>query len=345
MKKRNFIFIAIIILLLIVLFYLFQKPIKQQGFKIEILAENLDTPWSIDFLPDNRMIFTERNGRVNILDNGNIKVLAKINVSEISESGLLGIAVDPDFTENMFIYLYYTYDKGNRVSRFVLNGKLEQEFLLLENIPNARFHDGGRIKFAPDGKLYITTGDATQPSSAQDINSLAGKILRVNKDGTIPDDNPFNNYVYSYGHRNPQGIAWDKVTRHMYASEHGPTRNDEINIILKGKNYGWPEVQCNEISEQYTNPIRCYTEFTLAPSGIALYNNALYVAGLRGTQLRKIVFNKQSNILYEEELFSNFGRIRDAVVHNGYLYIATSNRDGRGIPSFNDDKIIRVKLA
>ncbi|MBI2652007.1 PQQ-dependent sugar dehydrogenase, partial [Candidatus Woesearchaeota archaeon] len=249
-----------------------------------------------------------------------------------------------DFDKNRFVYVYYTHQNGNRVSRFVLNEKLEDEFILLDNIPNARFHDGGRIKFGPDENLYITTGDATVPSSAQDINSLAGKILRMNKDGTIPADNPFGNYVYSYGHRNPQGLAWHTVTKELYASEHGPTKNDEINKIAEGKNYGWPN-ECNEISKEYVNPIRCYSEFTLAPSGIAFYKNDLYIAGLRGTHLRKIIFDKDyKTILHEEELFSDLGRIRDVVEHEGYLYIATSNRDGRGIPKLNDDRILRLKI-
>ncbi len=343
MKKKLIIFL-VITLIIILLIILIPKPIKQKGFRTEISVENLDTPWAIDFLPDDRLIFTERQGRVSILDNGNISVIANINVSEVSESGLLGIAVDPGFTKNKYIYLYYTHENGNRVSRFILNNKLENEFILLDNIPNAQFHDGGRIKFGPDGKLYITTGDATIPSTAQDINSLAGKILRINKDGSIPEDNPFGNYVYSYGHRNPQGLAWHPITKQLFASEHGPTRNDEINIIMKGENYGWPIVQCTEISEQYINPIRCYSEFTLAPAGIAFYKNDLHVAGLRGIQLRKIVLDKDGKISHEEELLTNLGRIRDVVEHNGYLYIATSNRDGRGIPSFNDDKIIRIRL-
>ena len=345
MKKKNFIFIMVIVLLLITLFYLFvPKEIEQKGFEIEVLTENLDTPWAIDFLPDENMIFTERHGRVSILGNGKIKVVANINVSELSESGLLGIAVDTDFDKNRFVYVYYTHQNGNRISRFALNEKLEDEFILLDNIPNARFHDGGRIKFGPDGKLYITTGDATVPSSAQDINSLAGKILRMNKDGTIPEDNPFGNYVYSYGHRNPQGLAWHPVTEEIYTSEHGPTKNDEINIISKGQNYGWPN-ECNEISKEHVNPVRCYSEFTLAPSGMAFYKNDLYIAGLRGTQLRKIIFDKDyKTILHEEELFSDLGRIRDVVEHDGYLYIATSNRDGRGIPKLNDDRILRLKI-
>src|SRR3989338_2608324 len=344
MKKANWFYVLVGIFILLGFFYLTNPKIEQNGFEIEILAENLDTPWAIDFLPDGRMIFKERNGRVSILENEDIKVVAKINVSEVSESGLLGITVNPDFNKNNFVYVYYTHEKGNRVSRFVLNEKLEDERILLDDIPNARFHDGGRLKFGPDGKLYITTGDATVPSSAQDVNSLAGKILRMSKDGSIPTDNPFGNYVYSYGHRNPQGLAWHPLSKELYASEHGATRNDEINFISKGENYGWPIEECDKTAE-YAKPLRCYAEFTLAPSGIAFYNNDLYVAGLRGTQLRKIVLDKDhKTILYEEELFSDLGRVREVVEHDGYLYIATSNKDGRGIPRANDDKIIRIKL-
>ncbi|MBI2134663.1 PQQ-dependent sugar dehydrogenase [Candidatus Woesearchaeota archaeon] len=343
MKRKNIIFLIIGLSVLIVILSILipPKPIEQSEFEAEIIAENLDTPWAIDFLPDGRVIFTERHGRASILDDGKIKVVGNINASEVSESGLLGIAVDPEFGDNRFVYFYYTHENGNRVSRFVLNENLEDELVLLDNIPNARFHDGGRIKFGPDGKLYITTGDATNPSSAQDTKSLAGKILRMNKNGTVPEDNPFGNYVYSYGHRNPQGIAWHNSK--LYASEHGPTRNDEINIIAKGQNYGWP-AQCDE-SPNYLDPIRCYTEFTLAPAGIAFYNDDLYVAALRGTQLRRIVFDdERKTILMEEELFSSMGRIREAVEHNGYLYFSTSNKDGRGIPASNDDKIIRIRI-
>lgn len=323
---------------------LFFFSTEQKGFEAEILVQNLDTPWAIDFLPDGKMIFTERPGRISIFDDGGVKVVGNINVSEISESGLLGIAVDPEFDRNHFIYVYYTYEKGNRVSRFVLNDELKNEFILLDNIPGAMFHDGGRIKFGPDGKLYITTGDATISSSAQDINSLAGKILRMNKDGSIPEDNPFGNYVYSYGHRNPQGMAWHPLTGELYSSEHGPTMNDELNIIIKGQNYGWPE-ECVEEAIGFTNPIRCYSEFTLAPAGITFYKNDLYIAGLRGSQLRKIVFDKDfKTIISEEELFSSLGRMRDVVEHDGYLYLSTSNRDGRGIPRLGDDKILRASL-
>ena len=335
-------FFLIVVLLIVAL----SKPIKQTGFEIEVLIENLDTRWAIDFLPDGRMVFTERYGAVSIFDEKAKKIIAKLPVKEVSESGLLGIAVDPEFEQNNFIYLYYSYQKRNeilnRLSRFVLTEELSDETVLLDGVPGSTNHDGGRIKFGPDGKLYITTGDAAVPSLAQDIDSLAGKILRMNKDGTIPEDNPFGNYVYSYGHRNPQGIAW--LNGQLYASEHGPTRNDELNRIIKGGNYGWPLIECDEVSDKYISPIRCYSAFTLAPAGIAFNNNDLHVAGLRGAQLRRIVFaDDGATIVREEELFDDIGRIREVVEWNGYLYISTSNRDRRGVPRINDDRIIKIK--
>ena len=349
MKNKKLILISLLVIVILITFVsnqLFNQEIESyENFEVEFLAKNLDTPWAIDFFPNGKMIFTERPGRVSLLnlETKEMKIIGEIDVSERGESGLLGIAVDPEFEENNFVYVYYTHENGNRVSKFIFNEqneKIESEFILLDNIPKARFHDGGRIKFGPDGKLYITTGDATNPSSAQDINSLAGKILRMNKDGTIPKDNPFGNYVYSYGHRNPQGLVWDE-NGELFSSEHGPTKNDEINIIIKGENYGWP-VEC-DVKSEFINPIRCYSDFTLAPSGIAFYNSDLYIAGLRGAQLRRIIFDDDyKTILYEEELFGELGRIREVVEHNNYLYITTNNRDGRGIPKLNDDKIIRI---
>lgn len=335
---------------------LFVQPIERRDIpvglpetgnvEVEILAENLNTPWSMDFFPDGRIIFTERVGRVSLLDDEkSVILIGEIDVRAAGEGGLHGIAVDPEFEENNFVYVYYTHENANRVSRFVLKDILEDETIILDGIPSASIHNGGRIKFGPDGKLYMTTGDAAQSNLAQDTNSLAGKILRINKDGTIPVDNPFENFVYSYGHRNPQGIDWNPETGELYSSEHGPTRNDEINLIIAGKNYGWPVAQCNSPSEIYGNPIRCYTKFTLAPAGMAFHENKLYVAGLRGNQLREIIFDDDyKTILQERELLSEFGRIRDVVSDREYLYVLTSNKDGRGVPRENDDKILRIRI-
>jgi len=306
----------------------------------EILASNLVAPWSLDFI-DEKIIFTERDGKINIIEGGEVRNIGEINVNNIGEGGLLGIAVDPDFNNNHFIYVYYTSEDDNRVSRFIFNedtNELTGETIILEGIPFSSIHNGGRIKFGPDDKLYIATGDASNPKLSQDVNSLAGKILRINKDGTIPDDNPFGNAVWTYGHRNPQGLAWDDSGR-MFSSEHGPSGRDEINIIEKGNNYGWP-MTCDE-EGNYSNPIRCYTEFTLAPSGIEFHENVLFIAGLRGNQLREIVLDN-GNIVEEIELLSELGRIRDVVAKEGFLYIATSNRDGRGLPRPGDDIIFRI---
>ena len=343
--KKEVIIIISIILFLSIIFFIYNAD-QEENFEVEVIIKNLDTPWGIDFLPDNKMIFTERAGIVSTFDGSEVKIITNVEVSEISESGLLGIAVDPNFLNNNHIYLYYTSPENkNRVSRFVFeNNELKEEFILIDDIPSAKFHDGGRIKFGPDEKLYITIGDARVPPSAQDLNSLSGKILRINTDGSIPEDNPFpGNPVWTYGHRNPQGIDWNNIGK-LYSSEHGPRKNDELNIIVKEGNYGWP-IECNEEhGEDKIKPIRCFEEFTLAPGGIAFYKNDLYIAGLRGNQLRRIIFNSDGEIIKEEALFEEFGRMREVVSYGGYLYIATSNRDGRGIPRPGDDKILMIKF-
>jgi aldose sugar dehydrogenase len=308
-------------------------------FYLEELITGLDTVWAIDFLPNGNMIFTERAGKVSVYDGDDVEMVGEVEVSERSESGLHGVAVDPDFTKNKFIYLYYTTSTGNRVSRFVFNEKLEDEKALLEGIPSARFHDGGRIKFGFDEYLYVTTGDATNPNDAQDINSLAGKILRMDRNGNVVDGNPFGNFVYSYGHRNPQGIDW--LDEQLYAAEHGQSRNDEVNRIEIGGNYGWPEEECD--SRVFKGAVRCFSEFTLAPSGMAFHNGDLYLAGLRGNQIRKLAF-EDGRIVNEKKVFDNYGRIREVVSYNEWLYFATSNKDGRGVIREDDDKIVRVRF-
>ena len=336
---RKILIIPIFIILALLILLVVPKPVSQTGLETDVLAENLDIPWAMDFLPNGTMIFTQRGGVVSLLDNGIVTNVSKINVTAIGESGLLGVAVDPEFSQNKYIYLYYTSSSGNRVSRFVLTNKLQNETVLLDKIPSAPIHNGGRIKFGPDGKLYITTGDANNRSAAQDINSLSGKVLRMNKDGTIPGDNPYKNYVYTLGNRDPQGLAWNSNNGILYESEHGDIMNDEINILVSSGNYGWPIYQGNTNAPGYIAPLVVYTNFTLAPSGMAFYNNKLYVAGLRGTQVRQISLGDNgTSITGEESLLTQFGRIRDVVAHDGYIYICTSNTDGRGIPQIGDDK-------
>ncbi|HLF55076.1 MAG TPA: PQQ-dependent sugar dehydrogenase [Candidatus Nanoarchaeia archaeon] len=314
---------------------------------VEVLVDNLDVPWAIAFFNDNSFLFTERNtGNVYHYQDGDVKIIGSVSSNWIDEGGLLGIAIDSGFEHNKYVYVYYTYKGGektlNRVSRYVYKNKLQNEMILIDAIPGAMYHDGGRLEFGPDNLLYITTGDATEPSLAQDLNSLAGKILRINPDGTIPADNPFpNSPVYSYGHRNPQGIAWHKGL--MMATEHGPKMNDEINAIKTGKNYGWPLVECTA-HEGYEAPIRCFPDWTLAPAAATFDDKGnLYVAGLRGAQIRKFEI-KDGKIVSEEIFLEDLGRMREVKYHDGYLYITTSNRDGRGIPRIGDDKILRIKV-
>jgi len=337
--------LLVLIVILLVLVLILPKPESELGNNTEILAENLEVPWALAFLPDDRLIFTERGGKVSILNGKNVSLVGNINVTQNGESGLLGIAVDPQFNQNHYIYLYYTRGNYNRISRFILRDKLSGEKVLLDKIPGGSIHNGGRLKFGPDGKLYATTGESGIPNLAQDINSLGGKILRINPDGSVPIDNPFGNYVYAYGNRDPQGITWSPKGT-MYESEHGPTRNDEINIIQKGNNYGWPIYQGNNSASGFAKPLIVYTEFTLAPSGITYYQNNLFVAGLRGSQLRKITLSADGKrVIAETALYTDLGRIRDAVEYKGYIFICTSNRDGRGIPQIGDDKIIRIKIS
>ena len=235
--------------------------------KVETVAENLQVPWAIDFSSDGRIFFTERIGKLRVIENDKLisEPLIALDVSG-TEGGLLGLALDPNFEENGYLYLYYTYNEFlstyNKVVRYREdNNKLFDEVILLDKIPGSPWHDGGRIKFGPDGKLYVTTGDAANYGLAQDLNSLAGKILRINSDGTIPKDNPFEESpIFSYGHRNPQGIDWHPDSDILVATEHGPSgergrAHDEVNVIFAGKNYGWPDIVGDETREGLENPI------------------------------------------------------------------------------------------
>lgn len=324
---------------------------------IASIAQGLSIPWALDVLPDGALIFTERAGRVRLIDQqGNLlpePLLSLGDVALAGEGGLLGIALHPDFTENRFVYLYYMARRergaiANRVVRYRLeeNGKiLITPTVILDDIPAAAHHDGGRIAFGPDGMLYITTGDAEVKDNAQNLQSLAGKILRLRDDGTIPPENPFaGSPVWSYGHRNPQGLAWDRAGR-LWATEHGPSAHDEINLIEAGKNYGWPLGSGENVPSGTVAPIRQSGSSTWAPSGAAISDDTLYFVGLRGQEVYALSLTEEGGVSGEirSSFAKQFGRIRAIVKGpDGYFYLLTNNRDGRGIPKSEDDQIIRL---
>src|SRR3989338_5902530 len=317
----------------------------------ETVADNLQIPWEIVFLPDSDLLVTERPGTLKrIGKEGRVYVIE--GVEHKGEGGLLGIALYPRFSENRWIYLYLTTknDSGliNRVERYRFEkDRLAEKKIIIDNIPGASYHDGGRIAFGPDNYFYITTGDAGNSNLAQDINSLAGKILRLKEDGSIPKDNPFGNAVYSYGHRNSQGLAWDNQGR-LWATEHGRSGVlsglDELNLIEKGKNYGWPEIQGDEKKTGMETPIvQSGADETWAPAGMAYWNGSLFFAGLRGESLYEVKILDNNKVSLKAHFRREFGRIRTVVLGpDGYFYITTSNTDGRGDPKPNDDKIIRI---
>ena len=340
------------------------QDFPEYNVTVQTVAENLTIPWSVDWIPDGTMLFTEREGDLRMIKDGQLleKPLLSLGVGGV-EGGMLGIAVDPNYSENNYIYIYYTYNEflstSNKLVRYQLSDEvLVEDKVLLKGIPGGPFHDGGRIQFGPDEKLYVTTGEAGNPNLSQDLNSLGGKILRINSDGTIPDDNPFHNSpIYSLGHRNPQGIDWDE-DGNLLASEHGPSgfrgiAQDEINVIIPGSNYGWPDIIGDETAKDLQNPIFHTGDDTWAPSGVEFYHGdkfpdwigKYFVATLKGTHLHVIDFDLKNNtILSDEKLFQNeFGRLRDVQTGpDGFLYLLTSNQDGRGSPKSNDDRILRI---
>jgi len=316
--------------------------------RVSILAQNLEIPWDLAFLPDKSALFTERAGRVRLIDiNGSLRDTPVLEISDIKligEGGLLGITAHPDFSTNNFIFLYYTYSSSNdntlnKVVRYKFsNGELTDKKVIVDNIPGATFHNGGRLKFGPDGFLYITTGDAQKPSLAQDKNSLAGKILRVTDEGGAAPGNPFNTLIYSYGHRNPQGLAWDSSSR-LWETEHGNTATDEVNLIEPGKNYGWPEIRGSKTKLGMVSPVIQSGNVTWAPTGAVFFNDTFYFTGLRGNALYALKGNDNLKEYFKGE----FGRLRSIVLGpDNMFYVLTSNKDGRGLPKTGDDKILRI---
>ncbi len=333
-------------------------PLPEPNFNskndsFDILAENLDKPRSIT-ASDNRIFVTEKDGSIIVIEN-DIQLespLATFRAADVFDGGLLGIALHPDFAENHYIYVFLTYEEDetlwNKILRITESeNKLQDAETIFDKIPGSSFTNGGFIKFGPDGKLYVGTG-ATSDSShlPQDLDSLSGKILRINDDGSIPNDNPFpNSPVYSLGHRNPQGMTWDNNSN-LYVAEFGPEKNDEINIILAGKNYGWPEQECSG-NKSFENAVLCYDP-SIEPGGILFYTGDKFdfefpfiMASMRASNVYQVDFDE--GLSSQKSILSGIGRVRDVVQGpDGYLYVITSNTDGKGFPAANDDKLLRI---
>jgi glucose/arabinose dehydrogenase len=334
---------------------------RQFPYDIQVIAENLYVPWAIDISDEGKLYFTERSGVIRVIEDGRLLpqpliTFGKPFVSR-GESGLMGIALDPNYAQNHYMYVMHSYLDGNQIYNRIVrlveqNNKASIDRILLDKIPGGQIHNGGRLKIGIDQKLYITTGDAGNSALAQDPTSTAGKILRIGLDGGIPEDNPIiNSPVYSLGHRNPQGLTWNSKNI-LYSSEHGQIAHDEINIIRPGANYGWPLVQGDEDTSKVKiqKPLINSGENTWAPSGIAFVNQGpwqgkLLVAALRGKQLLAVSLDENGTGVKNVEswLHYEYGRLREVIqAKDGSIFLTTSNRDGKGNPDITDDKIIRL---
>lgn len=315
-----------------------------------VLAQHLNIPWVIEFDGD-AVYISEREGTIVVVEGGQTSrqaVHLNKNVRHYGEGGFLGFLLAPDFSETKQAYAYHTYEEnGALLNRVVLlkqeNGEWHEERALLEGIPGAANHDGGRMAIGPDGMLYLTTGDAQEPELAQDKNSLAGKILRMTLEGKVPDDNPFpGSHVYSYGHRNPQGLAWDDKGV-LFNTEHGPSGDpgghDEINRIEAGGNYGWPSIYGDKKHSGMIVPLFHTGDEAIAPSGADMDDqNRMLIATLRGEALYR--YDTASGKM--DKIFEGMGRLRDVKIHDGRVYVITNNTDGRGTPLETDDRLLII---
>lgn len=355
-----------------------QLPTVTPKMRVETVATNLEVVWSIVFASDGRMFFTERPGKVRVIENGKLRAEPLATISEVEpsgESGLMGMALHPNFAENHWLYLAYAYHANGKQQVKVVRyretgGGLTDSKTIIELIPAARFHAGTRLGFGPDGKLYVTTGDATNQSQAQKLDTLGGKTLRLNDDGTIPEDNPFVNQknvrpeIWTYGHRNAQGMDWQPETGLMFQTEHGPSLidgvslfkrsgGDEVNIVEKGKNYGWAKISHQMMREGMETPIIEYSP-AIAPASGMFYRGSLFpefrgnffFGALKGQALIRLVIDGR-RVVSQERLFEKtYGRIREvAEAPDGSIHFSTSNRDGRGNPASTDDRILRIVQA
>ena len=320
---------------------------------VTIIAKNLEKPRSIAVSED-RIFVTEKDGMIRVIQNNTLleSPLATLRAANVFDGGLLGIALHPDFSTNHQLYVFLTYDEDDKLWNKILRiteseNKLVSAETILDKIPGSSFTNGGFIKFGPDDKLYVGTGTVSDASHLpQDLDSLSGKILRLNDDGTIPTDNPFSDsLVYSLGHRNPQGMTWDE-NGNLYVAEFGPEKNDEINLIQSGKNYGWPEQQCSG-NKNFEDAILCYDP-SIEPGGILYYSgesldfqSSFIMASMRASNLYQLDF--EEGLSSQKSILSGIGRVRDVVEgQDGSLYVITSNTDGKGFPDSMDDKLLRI---
>jgi len=323
---------------------------------VSTIATDLEVPWSFAFLPGGDALVTERDSGklLRVSPSGDVREIQTLPEGGSGEGGLLGVAVSPDYEDDRYVYAYYTTEVDNRVVRFRMGETPEP---ILTGIPVNSYHDGGRIKFGPDGMLYVTTGDAGDSENSQDKNSLGGKILRIEPGGSIPPDNPFpDNPVYSYGHRNVEGLAWDAGGR-LYASEFGENKWDEVNRIEAGKNYGWPEVEGRGGEDEgYVDPITVWPTSEASPSGaeimvdgaIPQWEGDLFVTALRGERLWHLELDDSGEVVDREKLLDGeIGRVRDVTqAPDGSLWVSTSNLDSYGTQvSEQDDRILRLAPA
>lgn len=342
-----------------------------EDYRTELVAEGLETPWAMQFDRNGRLFLTERPGRVRVIVDGRLDpnpvAVIEDSTETGGEGGLMGLALHPDFHENGWMYLAYT--RGSRgnfevvVARYTYrDGGLSNRLEIVSGIEGGANHNGCALGFGPDGMLYVTTGERFRGQLSQDLGSLNGKTLRVTESGEIPPDNPFVDRpgarpeIFSYGHRNAQGIAWQPGTNLMFQTEHGPSSSDgpaggdEINVVRAGLNYGWPEISHDQTREGMVSPLVQYTPAE-APAACAFYTGSefpvwkhnLFFTALRGQGLHRVVL-EEDRVLFAEKLFSGeFGRLRAiAVGADGYIYFGTSNRDGRGQPRAGDDRIFRL---
>jgi glucose/arabinose dehydrogenase len=331
------------------------SPSPSSSGKPKALATNLSVPWGLAFLPDGGALVTQRDkgSIVRVTAQGQVTEAGKVaGVSPGGEGGLLGIAVSPDFTSDRAIYAYYTSGSDNRIVRMhwttggQVDGSAKGQQVIAKGIPKGEVHNGGRLAFGPDGMLYASTGETGKGSAAQDKKSLAGKILRMTPDGKPAKGNPFGTLVWSYGHRNVQGMAWDAKGR-MFATEFGQDKLDEINRIEPGKNYGWPEVEGKGGGGKYQDPLVTWPTNEASPSGLAYAGGTLFAAALQGQRLWTIPVSGSGQTGKPKAILTGqYGRLRTVVPapDNKSLWVTTSNRDGRGEPRPGDDKVIMIPL-